>query len=142
MSQENRIYIWLIVVLLFAAAFRYFRYSQIKDESEAFLLQKDSLFYQLKAKSDSVFASLDSANTSHPNETVSIVKVNINRADLEQLTVIPGIGSKMAQRIIDYRIQHGPFKRVEDLIRIKGIGEKKLAKMRQWVVIKKVAGSD
>ena len=68
MRQENRIYTWLIIVLLIAAAYRYIRYLEIKYESEAFLLQKDSLFYDLKRKSDSVFASLDTIKISQKND--------------------------------------------------------------------------
>jgi len=63
--------------------------------------------------------------------------IDINRASVEDLTEIPGIGKSLAQRIVDFRDEHGPFKRVDDLLKIRGIGEKSLEKIRPHV---KVAG--
>ena len=51
-------------------------------------------------------------------------KVNINSADAGQLALLPRVGPSVAQRIIDYRKQNGPFKKAEDLMLVQGIGEK------------------
>ncbi|MGE5249690.1 MAG: helix-hairpin-helix domain-containing protein [Bacteroidota bacterium] len=48
--------------------------------------------------------------------------VNINTATLEELDRLPGIGPTTAQKIVDYRTQHGPFQRIEDLMNVSGIG--------------------
>ena len=61
--------------------------------------------------------------------------VNLNTAGTDQLTAIPGIGEAMAQRIVEWRDEHGPFRRVEDLMKVKGIGEKSLEKMRPHVTV-------
>jgi competence protein ComEA len=50
--------------------------------------------------------------------------VNINTADASQLSLLPRVGAKAAQRIIDYRTQHGPFKKTSDLMQVKGFGDK------------------
>jgi len=60
-------------------------------------------------------------------------KVNINTADVEELTTIPGIGPKTAEAIVAYRNENGQFKKVDDLIEVKGIGEKKLEQIRSYV---------
>ena len=60
-------------------------------------------------------------------------KVNINTADVDELTTIPGIGPKTAEAIVAYRKDKGQFKKVDDLIEVKGIGEKKLEKIRPYV---------
>lgn len=52
--------------------------------------------------------------------------VNINTADLDQLTTLPEIGAVLAQRIIDYRTGNGPFHSVGELANVQGIGEKRL----------------
>lgn len=62
-------------------------------------------------------------------------KVNINTASLAELDKLPRIGPKVAQRILDYRKEHGPFKRVEDLMKVKGIGEKTFARLREMVTV-------
>ncbi len=62
-------------------------------------------------------------------------KVNINTASQADLDKLPRIGPKVAQRIIDYRKEHGPFKRVEDLMKVKGIGEKTFARLKDLVTI-------
>ncbi len=62
-------------------------------------------------------------------------KVNINTADLKQLQTLPRIGEKVAQRIIDYRKKNGPFKRVEDLLKVKGIGEKTFLRFKDRITI-------
>ncbi len=62
--------------------------------------------------------------------------IDINHATLQQLDSLPGVGPVTAQRIIDYRNNVGPFKRVEDLLGVKGIGPKKLEKIRPLVMIR------
>ncbi len=60
-------------------------------------------------------------------ESTATKLININTATLEQLDTLPGIGPKLAQAIIDYRTEYGPFETPEDLLYVPGIGEKKLA---------------
>jgi competence protein ComEA len=61
--------------------------------------------------------------------------VNINTATLDQLETLPGIGPTLAQRIIDYRVEHGPFRSVDELLEVSGIGDQRLADLRSKVAI-------
>lgn len=63
-------------------------------------------------------------------------KVELNQADKETLKSIPGIGEKLAQRIIEYRAQQGDFKDAEELKNVKGVGEAKFEKIRDTVYVK------
>ena len=56
-------------------------------------------------------------------------KVDLNKADKQALMSLPGIGEKLAERILDYRSTHGPFRSAEDLIKVPGIKEKAFGKL-------------
>lgn len=62
-------------------------------------------------------------------------RVNINTADVWLLEVLPGIGPTLAQRIVDYRKQNGPFNRVEDLMEVEGIGEGTYNKLKDLIIV-------
>ncbi|MGH9748205.1 MAG: ComEA family DNA-binding protein [Candidatus Acidiferrales bacterium] len=63
------------------------------------------------------------------------VPIDLNSATITQLEQLPGIGTTTAKSIIAFRERSGPFKRVEDLLAIKGISKSKLEKLRPYVTI-------
>ena len=69
-------------------------------------------------------AAATAAAETVPTETVRF-PVNINTADADTLTALPGIGRVLAERIVAYRRQNGPFRAVEEIMKVEGIGEKK-----------------
>lgn len=71
--------------------------------------------------------------TSGTNDTAGLV--NINTASAAELQTLSGIGPSMAQSIIDERTKNGPFASVDDLMRVSGIGEKKLAKIKDCICV-------
>jgi competence protein ComEA len=61
--------------------------------------------------------------------------VNVNNANASQLALLPRVGPSVAERIVDYRKQNGPFKKAEDLMLVQGIGEKTFQLLKPYVAI-------
>ncbi len=77
------------------------------------------------------FSAVRSIACANPN----LGKINVNTADKQTLKLIPGVGEKLAQRILDYRQENGKFLRPEDLSRIKGFYNRTLEKARDLIII-------
>ena len=73
------------------------------------------------------------SSETEPEETIG--KININTADLEELQKLPSIGPVRAQRIIDYRNEHGPFTSVSELTSVSGIGLDRLDKIMDYATV-------
>ncbi len=61
--------------------------------------------------------------------------INLNTATLAELESLPGIGAKVAARIVEYRNKKGPFRKVEELMNVQGIGEKSFLKLRPQLIV-------
>ena len=61
--------------------------------------------------------------------------VNLNTASAADFEGLPGIGAKTAARIVEYRQKNGPFKKVEELMNIRGVGEKNFLKLKPQLTI-------
>ncbi len=69
-------------------------------------------------------------------KAAEVVKININTADAERLADLPGIGEKLAERIISYRSEHGGFKYEYEIMNVPGIGEAKYGKIKDYITVK------
>ena len=102
----------------------------------AFLLVVSWVFWQTSpggAPESYTITTQYHAPEAEPEETGPL---NINTATLEELDELSGIGPVLAQRIIDYREEHGPFQSVEELLEVKGIGEVTLQGFRAEITVK------
>jgi competence protein ComEA len=78
----------------------------------------------LAVVSVSVVMTMSGALWAEEAKTEDVKKVNINTATVEELVQLNKIGQKYAERIVAYREQNGPFKKPEDIMQVKGVGEK------------------
>ena len=79
------------------------------------------------------------APPSHPGETTSVpaaASVNINTADVKELMKLEGVGRRVAEKIVEYRDTHGPFKKAEELRKVEGVGNGLWERNRTRIVIK------
>lgn len=63
--------------------------------------------------------------------------VDLNTADTAALESVPGIGKSLSQRIVAFREKNGPFQSVDDLLKVQGVGEKSIQKLRPYLTVSK-----
>ena len=73
------------------------------------------------------------AAAAEATESAAGKKININQASAKEMVNLPRIGAKVADRIVEYRQAHGSFSKVEDLMEVKGIGEKLFTQLKPYL---------
>jgi len=68
-------------------------------------------------------------------KTAATSIININTASAGELDGLPGVGAKTAARIVEYRQKNGPFKKVEELMNVRGVGEKNFLKLKSQITV-------
>ena len=68
-------------------------------------------------------------------KAASTAVVNINTASAAELDALPGIGAKTAARIVEYRQKNGPFKKIEELMNVRGVGEKNFLRLKAQISV-------
>jgi competence protein ComEA len=111
--------------------------------SEPSLKTQTNAVSTVPAVSPSMTAVTTPAPSAQPRASVRetlrrpvIFPINLNTAKTEEFMELPGIGEKLAERIVDYRRAHGRFRTIEDLREVKGIGKKRLDRLRPLITIK------
>ncbi len=74
------------------------------------------------------------ASTPEDGGTAAAARVNINTAGVSELDSLPGIGPVLAQRIVDWRTENGPFRSAEDLLNVEGIGRSTLENLQNCII--------
>lgn len=67
--------------------------------------------------------------------------INLNTASVAQLETLPGIGRSTAERILEYRQKNGSFKKIEDLMNVRGVGEKSFLKLKPLITVAPAKGA-
>jgi len=142
-KQERRIALFLLIGLVVGAVVNAYKgHRGVRLDNVETVASMDSLRREFVAR-----ASLSGAGSaatlvdSGPQASVPVPThrglrvVDINRASAEELQKLPHIGPTLAQRIVAYRQQQGPFRSIEEIKRVKGIGEQTFARIRPYLTI-------
>lgn len=79
--------------------------------------------------------SLDATTPTAAAGQEQTTKIDLNTASIELLQTLPGIGPRTAERIVEYREQNGPFEKIEELMNVRGVGEKSFLRLRELIVV-------
>ncbi len=140
---ERRALLMVALVFAISAFIQWVRPHKVSTKQFDYTLQ-DSLFRALSADTLQKASNAPQAQTSPKRRVKSAKKkkevlkpksIDINTANASTLIKLPRIGPKTAQAIIDYRTEHGPFKSIEELDEVKGIGPKTIERLRPFIII-------
>jgi competence protein ComEA len=100
------------------------------------------MFRSIVVAAVAVLAAAATVPAAHAQETApaaaqarASAPLNINTATAEQFEALPGLGAKTAARIVEYRQKNGGFKKLEDLMNVRGIGEKNFLRLKPLLTI-------
>jgi competence ComEA-like helix-hairpin-helix protein len=154
-SSEARVILFICLVFLTGLTIKYFIDTGNNDEPAGFDYSKeDSTFNYYRNTDDSLSKSLilSDKKVDYERELLDFSEnelssekdgvhhlsgeiININTADSQTLTRLPGIGIKTAEKIIELRLKRQRFNSVEELLEVKGIGKKKLDDIREFIIV-------
>lgn len=112
--------------------------ANLSEVNLAYTLEDGQKLYipSINEKNDIEYVSVENGEKVIEDEKSSnSSKININKADIEKLKSLPGVGDALAQRIITYRNENGKFKSIEDLKNVSGIGNKKYDSLKEYIEI-------
>lgn len=143
--NEVKVILFLTTTFLAGLAIRWFRSSwdnQHAPTASTDYSEQDSIFLERSRRLLQSGPAKTVENTSKTGQHGSLKKtapqphsIDLNRASEEQLILLPGIGKAYAERIVAYRTNHGPFRSVDELDHVRGIGKKTIKQLRLFVFV-------
>lgn len=153
-KTEVKVFLFLASVLLVGSAYKFiFKPLKSTGSKQFDYSLSDSLFnaagilpevteisaetpeYKVDYKEEVLDFNKTNFGESEPKVLPAENSINLNTAELDELSKLPGIGVKTAQNILDYRSESGRFKNVKDLLNVKGIGQSKFSKIKKYLYI-------
>ncbi|MEN3038496.1 MAG: helix-hairpin-helix domain-containing protein [Candidatus Kryptonium sp.] len=136
-KSESVVFWFLIVAFVAGVAIRLVKGDVVKKETTKFDYSAFDKEFERRSAEIEKYVSAGNKNTDNKFADENFVsapfKVNINTATKEELMKLPGIGEKTAEQIIKHREIYGKFGKIEDIMNVKGIGQKKFERIKNYL---------
>ena len=149
---QTEIKVTILLLVIFAVGFSYknfFRDNGLTPYKKFDYTKEDSIFFSSGSEKDSAesiqpegdkdnILELNKKNINKfPAKIIAAEKsIDLNKAGIDMLTTLPNVGKKTAERIVELRTKLGGFKNFNELLKVKNIGDKRLAKIKKYAYIK------
>lgn len=107
-----------------------------------FMIFRSSISETGSASKSTVFIDQNENNSAEDPKEITSFHLDLNQATWSEFTLLPGIGEKLAERIVEERSRLGGFANPDELTKIHGIGEKKLEKIRPFIIVSQPRNDD
>lgn len=137
-EQRVLVFLWIFFVLGLGVRFYQKRFGALPDPVGPVSLTDETVDEMKSAEfNPRETVKGDSAQRSSGGDVKQEIldPVSINSAPASRIADLPGVGPVLAERVVAYRSEHGPFQSVEELIAVKGIGRKKLALIQPYILL-------
>lgn len=158
-KNEIKILLFIITVLLAGFSIKYIKYLSANTNDTTYDYTKTEDMFKKLSRSTLNNISRDSVENNNDNnirqklqtaedslkskgkkkskkeENLKLKSININTATKEILITLPGVGESTAEKIIKYREAHNWFKKIENIMKVKGIGKKKFEKLKDYIYV-------
>ena len=137
-EREKHVILFLVCTLILGYGVKLYQGSHLYDDFKPVTsIEKESFEKKARLAYDtSKRKGLNSSESSTENDSKPHTEIiNINTAEKQNLVKLPKIGTVTAERIIRFRDDYGPFKSIDDLLKVKGIGPKTLEKLKPQITL-------
>lgn len=161
-KNELKIIFFMLIVLSAGFSIKYIKYLISESNSSAFSYEQSDITFRKLSGSSNTITGRDSSEQKDSVTNVSLNQklktaedsikntgkkkskkeeklkpkgININTATKEILIMLPGVGESTAEKIINYRETHNGFKKIEHIMKVKGIGKKKFEKLKEYITV-------
>ena len=137
-DREKHVILFLVCTLILGYGVKLYQGSHLYDDFKPVTsIEKESFEKKARLAYDtSKRKGLNSSESSTENDSKPQTEIiNINTAEKQNLVKLPKIGTITAERIIRFRDDYGPFKSIDDLLKVKGIGPKTLEKLKPQITL-------
>ena len=102
----------------------------------SFVLMLTAMYGRDRGSSDAMTYTITTVRAAAEPTAPQVQPISLNIGDIDELMLLPGVGEVIAQRIIDYREEHGPFQTIEEIMNVSGIGEATFADIKDQITVR------